>query len=169
MIFANIELGEGVQIDPSSSINNVNIGDNVKIAKRVSAFGSAEHRLIIGADSYVGMNCTLNGYAAQLTIGSHVSIAQNVNIMVDSGPNASVLMQQIFPLLKGDVTIGDHSWIGASAVIMPGVTLGKFCVVGTGSFVNKSFPDYSIIGGTPAKLIRKMTDEELSPLQGGGK
>jgi galactoside O-acetyltransferase len=167
MIFANIDLGEEVQIDPSSSVNNVRIGDNVKIAKRVSAFGSAEHPLIIGAHSYVGMNSILNGYSEQLTIGSYVSIAQNVNIMVDSGPNASKAMQQIFPIQKRPVTIGDHSWIGTSAVIMPGVELGRFCVVAAGSFVNKSFPDYSIIGGTPAKLIRKMTDEEISKLMGG--
>jgi acetyltransferase-like isoleucine patch superfamily enzyme len=164
MIFANIELGEEVQIDPSSSINNVRIGDYVKIAKRVSAYGSASHQLIIGDHSYVGMNSILNGFSAQLTIGRYVSIAQNVNIMVDSGPNASELMQRIFPGQQGTVTIGDHSWIGASSVIMPGVTIGKFCVVAACSFVNKSFEDFSIIGGTPAKLIRKMTKEEQNNL-----
>ena len=79
----------------------------------------------IGSKSYVGMFSILNGYAARLEIGSCVSIAQNVNIMTDSGPNASPRLQRIFPLQKGDVRLGDHCWIGAGAIIMPGVSLGS--------------------------------------------
>ena len=94
-------------------------------------------------------------------IGSYVSIAQNVNIMADSGPNASQILQRFFPVKCGPVIIGDHVWIGASAIIMPNVRIGNFCIVGAGSFVNQSFPDYSIIGGTPAKVIRKLSDEEI--------
>lgn len=164
MIYSNIQLGKDVQIDPSSSINNITIADGVKISKRVSAFGSKEHPLIIGEYTYVGMNTILNGYSDHLTIGNHVTFAQNVNVMVDSGPNASELLQCIFPLQHGPVIIGNHCWIGASAIIMPNVTLGKFCVVAANSFVNKSFPDYSIIGGIPAKLIRMMTKEEIENL-----
>jgi acetyltransferase-like isoleucine patch superfamily enzyme len=47
---------------------------------------------------------------------------------------------------------------------MPAVTLGKYCVVAAGSYVNKSFPDYSIVGGTPAKLIRTLTPSEIEIL-----
>lgn len=161
MLYANISLGENVQMDPTSSINNVLIGDNVRIAKHVSAYGSPEHVLEIGSGTYIGMNCILNGYSAKLTIGKNVSFAQNVNVMVDSGPNASPALQRIYPITVEEIIIGDHSWIGASAIIMPGVMLGKFCVVAAGSFVTASFPDYSIIGGTPAKLIREFTDEEI--------
>lgn len=156
MKLSNISLGEEVNIDPSTSINNVAIGDHVKIAKFCSIFGSKEKPLKIGRNSYVGMFSILNGYADQLSIGTHVSIAQNVNIMTDSGPNASDEMQKFFPLIKGPVEIGDHSWIGANSIIMPNVTLGKFCVVAANSFVNKSFPDFSVIGGNPAKLIKTM-------------
>lgn len=156
MKLSNISLGEEVNIDPSTSINNVAIGDHVKIAKFCSIFGSKEKPLKIGRSSYVGMFSILNGYADQLSIGNHVSIAQNVNIMTDSGPNASDEMQKFFPLIKGPVEIGDHSWIGANSIIMPNVTLGKFCVVAANSFVNKSFADFSVIGGNPAKLIKTM-------------
>ena len=110
------------------------------------------------------MNSILNGYYCKLLIGSHVSIAQNVNIMVDSGPNASSKLQKIFPIIKGSVIIGDHSWIGASVIIKPGITLGKFCVVAANSYVNKSFEEYSIIGGNPAKLIRKFTQDEIEKI-----
>lgn len=164
MIYSNIVLGEDVQIDSSSSVNNVNIGNKVKIAKRVSAFGSKIKPLIIGEGTYIGMNSILNGYSEQLIIGKYVSIAQNVNIMVDSGPNASEVLQRIYPIKKGSIYIGDHSWIGASAIIMPGVHLGKFCIVAANSFINSSFPDYSIIGGNPAKLIRKITETEIKKI-----
>jgi acetyltransferase-like isoleucine patch superfamily enzyme len=164
MKFANINLGKEVEIDPSSSINNVTIGDNVKIAKRCSVYGSPHNILEIGHGSYVGMNSILNGFEAKLIIGSNVSIAQNVNIMVDSGPNASLAMQRIFNIEKGPVNIGNNCWIGASAIIMPDVSLGEFCIVAANSYVNKSFPAFSIIGGSPARLIRSFTEEEKTTI-----
>ena len=153
---SNITLGKDVVIDFSSTFNNVTIGDNVKIAKNCNIFGSNEHILKIGKESYIGMCSLLNGYASKLIIGKNVSIEQNVNIMTDSGPNASKEMQEYFPLINGPITIGDHSWIGANSIIMPNVDLGEFCVVAANSFVNKSFPPYSVIGGNPAKLIKNI-------------
>ncbi|HWW41762.1 acyltransferase [Pedobacter sp.] len=153
---SNIILGEEVFVDPSTSLNNVTIENGVKIAKRCSIFGSAENPLVIGEGSYVGMNTILNGYRAKLVIGKRVSIAQNVNIMVDSGPNASPELQKIYPIVEGEISIGDDSWIGANAIIMPNVTLGKFCVVAANSFVDSSFGDYSLIAGAPARFIKKI-------------
>jgi acetyltransferase-like isoleucine patch superfamily enzyme/SAM-dependent methyltransferase len=160
MRFANIKLGSEVEIDPSTSINNVIIEDGVRIAKRCSIFGGPDNQLELRKNSYVGMNSILNGFAAKLIIGENVSISQFVNIMVDSGPNASEGMQHIFPIEKGPIEIGNDCWIGASAIIMPNVSLGEYCVVASNSFVNKSFPSFSIIGGTPARLIRTFTDAE---------
>lgn len=160
MKYANINLGKNVEIDPSSTVNNVIIGDNVRIAKRCSVFGSPDNLLEIGSDTYIGMNSLLNGFAARLTIGCNVSIAQNVNIMVDSGPNASKVLQKIFPVDKRPVTIGNHAWIGTGSIIMPGVTLGDYCVVAANSYVNKSFDPFTVIGGNPAKLLRTFTEDE---------
>lgn len=164
MKFANIFLGKDVDIEPSSTINNVKTGNKVKIAKRCSVFGGEDNLLEIGANSYIGMNSIMNGFAAKLTIGENVSIAQNVNIMVDSGPNASPAMQKVFPIAKGPVNIGNHCWIGGNTIIMPNVDLGDFCVVAANSFVNKSFPAFSIIGGCPAQLIRTFTEMEKQKL-----
>lgn len=156
MYIQNINILSGAYVDPTSSINNITLHENVKIAKRCSLFGSENNILEVGSNSYIGMNTIINGFRAKVKIGSNVSIAQSVNIMSDSGPNASEEMQKFFPLVIGSVVIGDHCWIGANSVIMPGVHLGKFCVVAANSFVNTSFDDFSVVGGNPARLIRKI-------------
>ena len=161
MITSNIILGENVFVDKSSSLNNVKIGNNTKVAGNVTIFGSKENILEIGDSCYIGPNCLVEGYNAKVKIGSFVSFAQNINLMSGSGPNASEAMQKLFPIIKSDILIGDHSWIGASSIIMPGVKIGKYCIVAANSFVKNSFEDYSIVGGTPAKLIRKLSKTEI--------
>ena len=156
MKMKNIVISGDVYIDPSSSVNNLRLGNGVKIAKRCSVYGSEENQLEIGEFSYIGMNTIINGFNAKITIGSNVSIAQSVNIMADSGPNASLEMQAFFAIQTGPVSIGDHSWIGANSIIMPNVTLGEFCVVAANSFVTSNFEPYSVVGGNPAKIIRKL-------------
>jgi acetyltransferase-like isoleucine patch superfamily enzyme len=52
------------------------------------------------------------------------------------------------------IIIGDECWIGLNVVIMPGTNLGRGCVVGANSVVKGSFPDYSVIGGVPAKILK---------------
>lgn len=58
----------------------------------------------------------------------------------------------------GKICIGDNAFIGAHAIILPGVTIGNRCIVGAGAVVTKSFPDGSIIGGNPARLIGNSDD-----------
>ncbi|WP_083940560.1 acyltransferase [Rudanella lutea] len=58
---------------------------------------------------------------------------------------------------KGPVIIGENSFLGYRTTILSGVELGKHCVVGAHSVVNKSFPDYSVIAGSPARLIKQNT------------
>ncbi|HET6350927.1 MAG TPA: acyltransferase, partial [Coriobacteriia bacterium] len=53
------------------------------------------------------------------------------------------------------VHIGRGSWIGARVTILPGVRIGEFCVVGAGAVVTKDVPDYSVVGGNPARIIRR--------------
>lgn len=66
---------------------------------------------------------------------------------------------------KGDIVIGNDVWIGYEAVIMPGVTIGDGSIVGTRAVVTKDIPPYTIVGGIPAKPIRKrFSDETISIL-----
>ena len=164
MITSNIHLGKNVQIEIDSNVNNIIIGNNTRIANRVKIFGSEANLLEIGQNSYVGLNSFIEGFNSKVIIGDYVSIASNVSIISGSGPNASPPMQKVFGNAQGTIIIGNHTWIGGNSIIMPGVTLGNYCVVAAGSYVNKSFPDYSIVGGTPAKLIRTLTPSEIEIL-----
>ena len=56
--------------------------------------------------------------------------------------------------VKAPVEIGDDVWLGTNAIILPGVTISRGTIVGAGSVVTKDFPEYSVIGGNPARLIR---------------
>lgn len=61
---------------------------------------------------------------------------------------------------KGDIVIGNDVWIGYEAVVLSGVTIGDGAIIGTRALVTKDVPPYTIVGGVPAKPIRKRFDEE---------
>lgn len=61
---------------------------------------------------------------------------------------------------KGDIVIGNDVWIGYEAVVMAGVTIGDGAIIGTRAVVTKDVPPYTIVGGVPAKPIRKRFDDE---------
>lgn len=66
---------------------------------------------------------------------------------------------------KGDIIVGNDVWIGYEAVIMSGVTIGDGAIIGTRAVVTKDVPPYTVVGGIPAKFIRKrFTDEVISSL-----
>ena len=67
---------------------------------------------------------------------------------------------------KGDTIIENDAWIGMNAMIMPGVTIGEGAIVAAGSVVAKDVPPYTIVGGNPAKEIKKrFTNNEIEKLK----
>ena len=110
-----------------------------------------------GKESYPGDSpgVYINAYngveiGAFVNVGPHVHlISSNHNFFENEKVEAAPPIQ-----------IGDHSWIGSHAVLLPGVVLGKFTIVGAGAVVTKSFPDgYVVIGGNPAHIIRQLNKE----------
>ena len=62
---------------------------------------------------------------------------------------------------KGDIVIGNDVWIGYKAIILAGVKIGDGAIIGTRALVTKDVPAYSIVGGVPAKIIRKRFSEDI--------
>jgi maltose O-acetyltransferase len=102
----------------------------------------------IGAYSYVNHNCCLD-LRGSLTIGDHVNISQETTILTA----AHGVNDPDFRIEHRPVVIEDHVWVGARAMILPGVTLGSGCVVGAASVVTRDVAPLSIVAGSPARPI----------------
>lgn len=114
----------------------------------------------------------------RLIIGKFCSIACGAKFLFNSANHRiASLSTYTFPLFfeewglekenvaqawdqKGDIIIGNDVWIGYEAVILPGVTIGDGAAIGCRAVVTKDVPPYTIVGGVPAKPIRKRFDEE---------
>lgn len=115
-----------------------------------------EGKLYIGEDVSVGQNFHIvSGGNETLTIGSHVTISGNVFIsnMNHSYEKINVHSYEQEHIAK-QTSIGDYCFIGYGAVILPGTILGKNVIVGANSVVHGEFPDYVVIAGNPAKIIK---------------
>jgi acetyltransferase-like isoleucine patch superfamily enzyme len=112
-------------------------------------------RIEIGDDTSIEQGFHL-ACAEQIIIGKKVAITEYVGIfdIWHSFENIQVpVVDQ--PLKTSPVKIGDHSLIGMGAVIQPGVTIGKHCVIGANSVVIHNIPDYSVAVGAPARVIKQ--------------
>lgn len=116
----------------------------------------------IGNQVYVGDHLTItvgDSYkTVKLVIGNRVAFGPHVTLVLVSHPNYSKLKKLLSSFPKKEIEIGDDSWIGANAVIMPNVKIDKMCIIGAGAVVAKDVPDYSVVAGVPAKIIKKIDD-----------
>lgn len=111
----------------------------------------------------------------KLIIGNYVCIASGVIILMGGNHNHHPEWITVYPFVdqietsyapKGDTIIESDAWIGMNAMIMPGVTIGEGAIVAAGSVVAKDVPPYTIVGGNPAKEIKKrFTDGEIEKLK----
>ena len=107
-------------------------------------------KIEIGENTAINRKCYIDTRGS-IKIGNNVSISPEVHIITAQHEVNS----PGFLYVEKTVEIGDYVWIGTRANILPGVKLGKGCVVAAGAVVTKSFPDYSVVGGVPAKIISK--------------
>lgn len=120
--------------------------------------GSRICKMVTGKYCSVGFNVTT-------AIGTHPvreNIATSPSLFsVNPANNLSFTSEQLFEDSNGIVTLGNDVWIGNSAILMAGVTIGDGAIVGAGSVVTKSVEPYSINVGVPAKCIGKRFDDDV--------
>ena len=141
-------------------MKNIYTGNNVVITGEVS----------LAEDVSIWHNAVLRGDEGSITIGSRTNIQDLV--MIHTGiPDYSVTIGQNTTIGHSAIihgcTIGDECMIGMGAIIMNGAKIGNQCIVAAGSIVteHKTFPEKSLILGSPAKLIRTLTDDEIQKIR----
>ena len=114
--------------------------------------------IIIGIGTAPGLSpgCYIQGNG-KIIIGDYTLIGPNVGLI--SGNHD---MHDISSHINGEINIGEYSWIGMGAIVLPNVTLGPNTIVGAGAVVTKSFEDgFCLIGGNPAKLIKVLDRSKI--------
>ncbi|WP_281355794.1 sugar O-acetyltransferase [Virgibacillus ihumii] len=112
------------------------------------------YNIHVGENFYANFNCVILD-VCQVRIGNNCMMAPGVHIYTATHPLNSY--ERIAGKEYGKpVTIGDNVWIGGSAVINPGVTIGHNAVIASGAVITKDVPDNVVVGGNPAKIIKKL-------------
>ncbi len=126
----------------------IEIGKGSTVHMRANFYNP--ENIVIGEDTIIGDHCFLDGRAS-LKIGSHTAIASQALIYNSEHNIHSVDFQAV----EKSVEIGDYCFIGARAIILPGVKIGRGAVVASGAVVTKDVPEKTIVAGVPAKEIGK--------------
>lgn len=147
------QVGRGVQVSWGVTVRGpglITIGDTVRLREGIILQAGSE--ISIGNQTDINPFTTIYG---QVSIGNYVMIAAHVML---AGGNHQ-FEDRTRPIKhQGHTTLGivieDDVWIGANAVVVDGVRIGKGAIVGAGAVVTRDVPSYAIVGGNPAKLIK---------------
>lgn len=129
----------GYQVDQSTTVYtpfSCNYGKNIKLGKQV----------------FINQNCQMLDLGG-ITIEDHVMLGPRVNLLSETHPVTATSREH---LITRPIHIKENAWIGASATVLPGVTIGKNSVVAAGAVVNKDVPDNTVVGGVPASIIKSI-------------
>jgi carbonic anhydrase/acetyltransferase-like protein (isoleucine patch superfamily) len=142
------------------------IADTAWVADSAEVIG----RVSLAEESSIWYGCVLRGDNEWLEIGARSNIQEHAVLHSDMGWPLTIghgvtIGHQV--MLHG-CTIGDGSLIGIQSVILNGARIGRNCLVGAGTLVpeGKQFPDGVLIVGTPAKVVRELTPEQIARLNG---
>lgn len=173
MISSNLnQYGKNTLIGLGTRFNSpkyVSVGNNVKIGRRCviecwnryhagSTF-EMNPNLIIGNNSAIGDESHIS-CARKMVIGNGVLMGRKIFITDNNHGSSERNMLDIVPFDRpltssGPVVIEDNVWIGEKVSIMPNVTIGKGAIIAANAVVTKNIPQYAVVGGCPAKIIKQ--------------
>ena len=153
-----LEIGENVIFEAGVLVfhpENIRILSNVYIGHYTILKGYYKNLMVIGSGTWIGQQCFFHS-AGGIFIGANVGIGPGVKILTSSHTLDELDKPILHSTIKfAAVTIGDDSDIGVGALILPGVNIGRGVQVAAGAVVTSDIEDFVVVGGIPAKLIRK--------------
>jgi serine acetyltransferase len=143
---------------------NIRLGSNIYIGHQTILKGYHRNLLEIGDNTWIGQQCFFHS-AGGIAIGRNVGIGPGVKIISsyhsDEGIETPILLGKIE---FAPVVVEDDCDIGVGAIVLPGVRIGRGVQVGAGAVVTRDVPDFSIVAGIPAKLLRSRTLHHSLPV-----
>jgi acetyltransferase-like isoleucine patch superfamily enzyme len=143
------------------SLAGFRVGEGTKLQAppRLNGNTGLFSNLVIGRDCSIDAECVFD-LADRITIGDRVTISPGVMILT-STHELDIREHRAGPLQLAPVNVGDGVWLGARAVILPGVTIGAGAVVNPGAVVNKDVAPQTRVGGAPAVQIEVLKTDEV--------
>lgn len=159
----NVAVDDYVYLDASGSGEiGVQLGDGVVLSRNCSVLGKNGY-VVFEDRADVGCNCVFASVAG-ITVGASSLIAGNCYIgggrYYHHRLEPAIMDQGVYS--RGEIVIGEKSWIGAGAVILDGVKIGCGAIVGAGSVVTRDVPDFAVVAGVPARVLR-LREERNTP------
>ena len=130
------------------TINNMKIGKESSISLHCRL--RSPNKIKIGDNTTINQGVYLDGRGG-LIIGNNVNIGRNVNIYTASHDYNS----PTFDYLEKSVFIGSNAWVASNVIILPGVKIREGAVIAAGAIVTKDIDEYTVVGGNPARFIKK--------------
>jgi acetyltransferase-like isoleucine patch superfamily enzyme len=151
-------LGENVVFESGVLVfhpETIEIGANVYVGHQTILKGYHASRMVIGDGTWIGSQCFFHS-GGGLSIGNDVGIGPGVRILTSShrleDPDLPILHA---PVQFAPVVIEDGSDIGVGAILLPGTRVGRGAQVGAGAVVAEDVPEFTIVAGVPARVLRR--------------
>lgn len=151
-----LTIGEDCVIDGTITLLNgkMEVGDRVVVNEGTKFICTAG--ITIGNDVLISWGCTIvDSNMHSLDSNERLKDTQNTRKEIE---NNTIGQNVDYSVIKSSpIIIKDKAWIGFNSIIMKGVTIGEGAVIGAGSVVTNDVPDYAVVGGNPAKIIKYTT------------
>lgn len=132
-------------------------GKIFSVGKNVD-FGYLGNLISCGNHANIGNYCKIKGNG-RLILHDHIAMGDDVTIITQ---DHKYLADSYEGFIVGDVVIGNYVWIGDRAIILKGVHIGNHAIVAAGAVVTKDVPDFAIVGGNPAKIIKYRKQDNIT-------
>ena len=151
---------------------NILASSSARVEKTVRLIPRNNTKIIIGKYSSInGPNTHILSFFNDVVIGNYTSIAMGVKILDYNHKVTSISTSRIQKLMninseadynsKGPIIIGNDVWVGMDCIVLSGVTLGNGCIVSANSTVTKNVEPYSIVGGSPARVLKMRFSKDI--------
>jgi len=157
---ARVMVGEACFLDANTPEGRIELEDDVWLS-RGSLIVAGRSEVLIGPQTYIGHRCLFYGHNG-IRVGRDVLLANDVQLICGNHTfHRRDIPIRAQPPKGAPIAIEDDVWLGASAIVLGGVTVGRGCVVGAGAVVTHSLPPYSIARGVPAQIVGIRGEEPI--------